>query len=73
MGIKHRYIDITTTLLSEQKVKNGILHELEHPTHSHTKEQIKSLKKYALSPSTQDNWKLFMEWSNNGPKVYDKN
>ena len=40
-------VDIIATLLSEQKVKNGILHELEYPTHSHTKDQIKSLKKYA--------------------------
>jgi len=63
-------VNIVAALLAEQKVKNDILHELEHPTHHHTKEQIEKLKEFGLSPSIKENWESFMEWSKKGPKVY---
>jgi len=65
-------INIVAALMAEQKVKNNILNELEHPTHHHTEEQKKSLKEFALSPSDKEIWDKFMEWSNNGSKVYNK-
>ena len=66
-------VNIIGALLTEQKIKNNLLNELEHPTHYHTDAQIKSLKKIALSPPIKKNWDLFMQWGKHGSKIYCKN
>ncbi len=66
-------INIVAAIMAEQKVKNNILHELEHPTHHHTDEQIKSLKEFALSSSDIESWKSLIDWSEKGSKVYHNN
>lgn len=63
-------INIISALLAEQKVKNNISNELEHPTHHHTEKQILNLKKFVHSPPKEEIWKIFEEWSKNGQEVY---
>jgi len=63
-------INILGALLSVERVKGNIRHELEHPTHHHTPEQTKSLEKFVTSPPRDDMWESFLNWSKNGPKVY---
>jgi len=47
-------INIVAAMMAEEQVKNNLLQELEHPTHHHTDEQIKNLRKFALSPSDKE-------------------
>jgi len=63
-------VNIISTLMSEQWVKNDIWKELENPTHHHTEQQILSLKKFVKSPPEQEFWKMFLEWSKRGSEVY---
>ncbi len=65
-------INLVAALFTEQQVKNNLLHELEFPTHHHTKEQIKSLKKFALTSSIKEDQELLKKWSEKGSIVYRK-
>jgi hypothetical protein len=56
-------------LFAEQLVKGNIRRELDHPTHHHTKTQIKSLKEYSSSPPLAEAWEEFMKWANIDPKL----
>jgi hypothetical protein len=63
-------VNIIGALLGEQRVKNNIWHELESPTHHHTKAQIESLRQFCMSQPNTELWQAFMQWSKNGSKVY---
>ena len=61
-------INIVAALMAEQKMKNDLLHELEHPTHHHTEEQNKKLKAFAMSTSIKENWESFLGGLKKNPK-----
>jgi hypothetical protein len=63
-------INILGALFAEQRVKDDIRDELEHPTHHHSKAQVDSLKKYSTSPPDEVGLEEFMNWAQNGPRVY---
>jgi hypothetical protein len=63
-------INILGALFAEQRVKHDIRDELEHPTHHHSKAQVDSLKKYSTSPPDEVGLEEFMNWAQNGPRVY---
>lgn len=63
-------INILGALFAEQRVKNHIRDELDHPTHHHTRKQIESLKEFAISPPLAENWAAYENWSKRGTIVY---
>ncbi len=65
-------VNILAAMMTEGFIKNDILQELEYPTHHHTAEQNKSLRKFALSPSNIECWTSLVEWAEKEPKVYHK-
>lgn len=63
-------LNILGALFAEQTTKNHVLHELKHPTHTHTEEQQKSLQSFGLSPPNSEVFDMFLKWSEKGSKIY---
>ncbi|MGH9993360.1 MAG: hypothetical protein ACREBU_01915 [Nitrososphaera sp.] len=62
-------LDLLGGLFAEQLVKYNIRMELDHPTHHHSKAQIKALKKYSSLPPPAEAWDEFVKWGNIDPNV----